>query len=101
MDFKIKYSDNNREMTVKVPKKCTYQTWKESKQSWMTNDYSKIEKCTIDFSRTTYIDSSGIGALLTLKELLTDGAQIIFVNMNDGVRNVLDITNLSKIVTVI
>ncbi len=101
MEFKFLLTDDNTEIVIQTPNRCTYETWKKSKQSWMTRDYSKVKQCTVDFSRTTFIDSSGVGALLILRELLVGETTIIFINMSDDVRNVLDIVKLSKIVTFI
>ncbi len=101
MGFEITLSSDGENLTIAAPKRCTYESWKKSKLLWLSQDYSNVKECSIDFSRTVYIDSSGIGALLTLKELLQDGTEIVCVKMNDRVRSVFDIINISKLFTII
>jgi anti-anti-sigma factor len=50
-----------------------------------------------DFEKITYIDSSVIGYLVeVLNERRNAGATVGFINLNDKIRNILDLANLTR-----
>ncbi|MGL1886035.1 MAG: STAS domain-containing protein [Reichenbachiella sp.] len=59
---------------------------------------NKIIKCAIDISNVRYINSSGIGVLITiLTKYRNKGGEVILVNPSEHVKKLLVITKLNAI----
>ncbi len=55
-------------------------------------------KVLIDFSRTGYIDSSGLGALVTLSKKIRDqGGELRLANLNDDLKTLFELTKLDTL----
>lgn len=58
----------------------------------------KIVDIKLDFSKLTYLDSTGIGVLVgALKKLKANDKTVHILNPKDNVRKIFDITGLNKI----
>ncbi|ABR31037.1 anti-sigma factor antagonist [Thermosipho melanesiensis] len=64
----------------------------------LDNILNKGEKnCILDFSNMSYIDSSGLGILVSLhKSFKINGGEIVLVNLNNNVQNLFRMTSLDK-----
>ena len=52
----------------------------------------------IDFSRTGYIDSSGLGALVSVsKKVREDGGQLRLAGLNEDLRSLFELTKLDTL----
>ena len=58
---------------------------------------SKVRKIILNFQNVTYIDSSGIGALLTIfKKMKQLGVGVKFSNMHGSAKKVIELTKLNN-----
>ncbi|UXP32689.1 STAS domain-containing protein [Reichenbachiella agarivorans] len=63
---------------------------------------NNITKCAIDISQVRYINSSGIGVLITiLTKFRNKGGEVILVNPSDHVKKLLVITKLNAIFAIV
>ncbi|MBF0448429.1 MAG: STAS domain-containing protein [Magnetococcales bacterium] len=83
-------------LTIKVTGRCSYETWKKSK-NLIKNE--KIDACEVDFSQADNIDSIGIGSLLALKNGLGKGVKIVLSNTNESILRVLQSSHLDRLFT--
>ena len=55
-------------------------------------------KFIVDFSKTDYIDSSGLGVLLTLsKKIREQGGQLSLVSLSEDLRTLFELTKLDTL----
>jgi anti-sigma B factor antagonist len=55
----------------------------------------------IDFSRTGYIDSSGLGALVSItKRIREGGGELRLAGLNDDLRSLFELTKLDTLFTI-
>ena len=55
-------------------------------------------KVLVEFARTGYIDSSGLGVLVSLaKKLREDGGELRLANLNDDLRTLFELTKLDTL----
>src|SRR3954465_10130469 len=55
-------------------------------------------KFLIDFSQTGYIDSSGLGVLVSLsKKIRAQGGELRLANLNDDLKTLFELTNLDTL----
>ncbi len=58
-------------------------------------------KVVIDFSNTGYIDSSGLGALVSLSKKLRDsGGELRLAGLNEDLRTLFELTKLDTLFTI-
>lgn len=70
----------------------------ELKQRVLDELDSGARKVLVDFSRTGYIDSSGLGVLVSLaKRLRDDGGELRLANLNDDLRTLFELTKLDTL----
>ncbi|MEP2026853.1 MAG: STAS domain-containing protein [Reichenbachiella sp.] len=63
---------------------------------------NNIVKCAVDISEVRYINSSGIGVLITiLTKFRNKGGEVVLVNPSEHVKKLLAITKLNAIFTVV
>ena len=97
------YCDSTAEHTVKVPLPVLFSaneavSVKQSVQELFQNNSGKISLLLLDFSQTTFMDSSGIGALVNCRKLTAaEGAKLRLINLSSQVRMVLSLTNLDEV----
>ncbi|MDN4165924.1 STAS domain-containing protein [Cytophagales bacterium LB-30] len=61
----------------------------------------KVALCAIDISKVRYINSNGIGVLITvLTKFRNKGGEVVLVNPSEHVKKLLIITKLDKIFTI-
>ena len=59
-----------------------------------------IENLIFDFKNLEYISSAGLRIILSLQKLMNTKGTMIIKNVNDDVKEVLDITGFSEILTI-
>ena len=70
----------------------------ELKQRVLDEVEGGTRKVLVDFSRTGYIDSSGLGVLVSLaKRLREDGGELRLANLNDDLRTLFELTKLDTL----
>jgi anti-anti-sigma factor len=70
----------------------------ELKQKVLDELESGTRKVLMDFSHTGYIDSSGLGVLVSLaKKLREDGGELRLANLNDDLRTLFELTKLDTL----
>ena len=58
-------------------------------------------KLLVDFSRTGYIDSSGLGALVSVsKRIRESGGELRLAGLNDDLRSLFELTKLDTLFTI-
>ena len=58
----------------------------------------KADIIIVDFQDVTFMDSSGLGALvMSLKTIKTAGGQIFLCSINDQVRMLFELTNMDRV----
>ena len=58
----------------------------------------KADIIIVDFKDVTFMDSSGLGALvMSLKTIKTAGGQIFLCSINDQVRMLFELTNMDRV----
>jgi anti-sigma B factor antagonist len=63
---------------------------------------NKIKLCAVDISNVRYINSSGIGVLITiLTKFRNKDGEVVLVNPSDHVKKLLVITKLNAIFTIV
>ncbi len=61
-----------------------------------------IRLCTIDLSQVRYMNSSGIGVLITmLTKFRNKGGEVVLINPSEQIRKLLLITKLNSIFTIV
>ena len=60
-----------------------------------------IENLVLDFEKLEYISSAGLRIILSLQKTMFSKGNLIIKNVNDDVREVLDITGFSDILTIV
>ncbi|MEO0797085.1 MAG: STAS domain-containing protein [Verrucomicrobiota bacterium] len=58
-----------------------------------------MKSITLDVSSVTFIDSSGVGALLSVHKLAGDSCQIILSGVKPPVREVIELLRLQRVFT--
>jgi len=77
---------------------ATQEAFKEANQKALTAD--GITEIHVNFTEATFLDSSGIRALVILKkEADASGMSLILLNVNESIRDVLDIGGFDKVFT--
>ena len=70
----------------------------ELKQKVLDEFDGGARKVVVDFARTGYIDSSGLGVLVSLaKKLREDGGELRLANLNDDLRTLFELTKLDTL----
>ncbi|MBF0467390.1 MAG: STAS domain-containing protein [Desulfamplus sp.] len=93
-------SDDGKTLTLEVWGKLDITLYKSFNDSYK-DKVASVSKVIIDFSEVEYVDSSGLGMLLVLRERCGgDEADIDIVNANTSVRKILETTNFQQLFTI-
>jgi anti-sigma B factor antagonist len=70
----------------------------EFKQKVLDELERGARKVLIDFARTGYIDSSGLGVLVTLsRRIREEGGELRLANLNDDLKTLFELTKLDTL----
>lgn len=88
---------NDEELLLVMPERVSYvcNAKCQTDVKWFIKNNKNIRSGTIDFKATDYIDSSGLGMILVLRDMI--GKNIKFINCNRQVKNILKIANFHKL----
>jgi anti-sigma B factor antagonist len=99
MDLKIKEDDDV--ITIKVKGEIEIYMLKEFKKELFAISQSANKNMTIDFMNVDYIDSSGVGFLISLyKHQDKKDKKLFITNVSDEIFHILKLTTLSDILGV-
>ena len=60
-------------------------------------DLPNIQKVNLDFQQVAYIDSTGIGVLIQLHNMMeAEGVELVFTNLNEVVKDILELVALDQ-----
>ncbi|MBF0573977.1 MAG: STAS domain-containing protein [Desulfamplus sp.] len=97
MNVEAIVSDDGKTLTIKVIGKLDITLYKKFSDSYK-DKIDSVSKVLIDFSDVEYIDSSGLGMLLVLRERAggEDGV-VDILNPNPNVKRILETTNFQQL----
>lgn len=98
-NYQFTLDDSKRELRIKINiEKFDAARTKEFKEMVEATWEDEIDSVFIDFSVVTFIDSSGIGALLGIqKRLRTDSPPIVIENANRHVEEIIKLLRLQRV----
>lgn len=98
MDFSYEIIEDDNIAVITTPERIDASNSNEMKEL-ITNIVSKnIYKIVVDLSNTNFIDSSGLGALVSRISICkNNNGDVRLVVLSDRVKEVLEITHLNKI----
>lgn len=80
------------QVTIFISGRFDFNTHREFREA--VKETANKEKCVVDMSEATYLDSSALGMLLLLKDQSDD---IRIIKCSDEVRKVLEIANFHRL----
>lgn len=87
----------NKELLIKLHDRFDFTCLKNFRMAYETI-MSPVNKYVIDFNESDYIDSSGLGMLLALKDYAGgEEAEIILINCNYQIRKIFCVTKLEDL----
>jgi len=96
MNFSIERHGDT--LVVGVPGSLIVQNRQELKQLVWDELENGAKNFLIDFSRTGYIDSAGLGALVSLrKKVREQGGELRLANLNDDLKQLLRLTKVDTL----
>lgn len=97
MSVEAKMSDDGKSLTIKVSGRFDISLHRTFSDSYKDN-IGSVSNVIMDMADVEYIDSSGLGMMLVLRERIGgDAATIDIVNVSPGVEKILKTTNYDKL----
>ena len=85
----------DKDVTISLGSKFDYESIMEFKESY--SKCQEVKKVTIDFRDTEYMDSSGLGMLINMRNDMADAAPAVqLINCRPQVKKVLMISRFDK-----
>jgi anti-sigma B factor antagonist len=89
---------NDRVLLVEVNGQLVVTNRQEFKQAILDAVEQGAQTVVIDFTRSGYIDSSGLGALVSLSKRIRDaGGDLRLAGLNDDLRTLFELTRLDQL----
>lgn len=96
MSFLLARTDDR--LLVEVDGQLIVSNRQEFKQAVLDEVEQGVRVVIVDFTRATYIDSSGLGALVSLgKRLRESGGDLRLAALNDDLRTLFELTRLDAL----
>ena len=93
-------SEDKKTLTIEIHGKLDITLYKEFSDSYVDN-IGSVSRVIVDMGRVEYVDSSGLGMLLVLRERCGgDSSDIDIVNANSNVKKILETTNFQRLFNV-
>jgi len=93
--------DSPDEAILDVSGEVDMNTSDELREILMDAAEQDMEKVTVDLSGVDFMDSSGIATLVDgLQTMKKNGGQLVLRNLNENVRSVFEIANLTDVFTI-
>jgi anti-anti-sigma factor len=86
-------------LTIILSGKCSHEVWTEPKKLLKARNHG-INECEVNFAKASFIDSSGIGSLLALREILGEDVEIVLSNTNKVIQEIIKIAHIERMFTV-
>ena len=97
MNIETLLSDDGKKLTLTVSGKMDVTLYKEFNDSYK-DKIDLVSKVVLNFKDVEYVDSSGLGMLLVLRERSGgDSADIDIINVNPNVKKILETTNFQHL----
>jgi len=97
MNIETLLSDDGKKLTLTVLGKMDVTLYKEFNDSYK-DKIGLVSKVVLNFKDVEYVDSSGLGMLLVLRERSGgDDADIDIINVNPNVKKILETTNFQHL----
>lgn len=97
MSVEAKMSDDGKTLTVKVSGRFDISLHRAFSDSYK-DKIGSISNVIMDMADVEYIDSSGLGMMLVLRERIGgDDARIDIINVSPGVEKILKTTNYDRL----
>jgi anti-anti-sigma regulatory factor len=97
MPCKINFE--NQKLKIIVDGMFTHRVWQPIDD--FVVDLAEVKSVEVDFSKTVFVDSGGIGCLMLLKDKVGDNIEISLTNTNRDVHKIITTANLAEIFTVV
>jgi anti-sigma B factor antagonist len=98
--MKVEKVVEGNKLTVKVSGRLDTTTSPELEQE-LAGQLEELEELVMDFTELEYISSAGLRVLLAARKTIPDGASMVLSGVNDTVKEILEITGFSGILTVL
>lgn len=97
MSIETTHSPDGKTLTICILGRLDYSTHGDFRKAYEGSDGPNMA-CVVDLEQVDYVDSSGLGMLLVLKEFAGgDGASVKMVHAQDDVRRILEIANFDRL----
>jgi anti-anti-sigma factor len=97
MSVEAKMSDDAKTLTIKLSGRFDVSLHKSFSDSYK-DKIGSISRVIVDMGNVEYIDSSGLGMMLVLRERIGgDDAKIDIVNVSPGIKKILETTNFDRL----
>lgn len=97
MSLTTEYANEGKQFIIHVTGRFDFSRVQEFRKSY-DGMKDSVRQVVIDFRKTEYIDSSGLGMLLNMRKSLgVDGRSYYLINCSASVRKVLSISRFDKL----
>ncbi len=101
MDYNIRFTDDNRVVIIETPPKFIIDVSEDFRMKLKELVDEGHFNIVIDLSKTEYMDSSGLGAIVSrISVTRSNGGDIRLASPMEFVKSLLDVTNLIQILKI-
>lgn len=92
-------SSDGSSLTIKITDKFDFSLQNDFRNSY--KEQNTVSKYILDFSSTSYMDSSSLGMLLLLKQHAEQNkGSVVIHNPSEPIKKILEVANFDKIFTI-
>jgi len=92
--------ENNNHISIEIPESFFMQESLEIRKKYM-EDVNETSIVTLDFAKTQYLDSSGLGLMfMIIDRIKKNPEQLIAKNINSSVLRLLELAFIDKFLTI-
>lgn len=98
LNIDIEFNDDKNKWLVDLEGEIDIYTSPKLKESLIEALEDKNSNMLIDFLKVDYVDSTGLGALISILKKVKESENMVYVeNVKPNIRKLFDITNLDKV----
>ena len=98
LNIDIEFNDDKNKWLVDLEGEIDIYTSPKLKESLIEALEDKNSNMLIDFLKVDYVDSTGLGALISILKKVKESDNMVYVeNVKPNIRKLFDITNLDKV----
>lgn len=98
LNIDIEFNDDKNKWLVDLEGEIDIYTSPKLKKSLIEALEDKNSDMLIDFLKVDYVDSTGLGALISILKKVKESDNMVYVeNVKPNIRKLFDITNLDKV----